>query len=114
MAHMQVVVVYAAPIAVGHWVTVRWYRKDSSDYLGAKTYEPAIIDHDTGIEWLSDFAHGASGMKSPDTPIAMSKDANGGFEIDREIVGRVTACRVVHVRAYSQLDVQTHLEIETT
>jgi len=120
MARSQVVVTYAVPISVGHRVTVRWYRQESTGFLGGKKtkqrdFEPVITDHDTGIEWLSDFAHdGGDGMKTPDTPISISRTVNGGFELDREITGRVAACRVVHIRAYSDLDVQTHLEIEPT
>jgi hypothetical protein len=119
MARTKVVVVYAVPIPVGHRITMRWYRHDSTGLFGGKKtkqrdYEPVIIDHDTGIEWMSDFAHdGGDGMKRPDTPIGMADVPNGGFEVEREIAGRVTACRVVHVRAYSEIDVQTHLEIET-
>ena len=52
-------------------------------------------------------------MKRPDTPISMSPTLNSGFVVDREIAGRVTACRVVYIRAYSEIDVQAHLEIET-
>ena len=52
-------------------------------------------------------------MKRPDVPIGMADKPNAGFVVDREVTGKVTACRVVHIRAYSELDVQTHLEIET-
>lgn len=120
MANVRVVVVYAVPIPVGHRVTVRWYRSATTGFFGGKKttqrdYQPTIFDHDTGIEFVSDFAHdGGDGMKRPDTPIAMSATVNQGFEIDREIEGRVTTCRVVHIRAYSEIDVQTHFEIETT
>lgn len=120
MARTQIVVVYAVPIPVGHRVTVRWYRHESSGFLGGKKtkqreYEPVIVDHDTGIEWVSDFAHdGGDGMKRPDAPIAMSDTPASGFVVDREVSGRVTACRVVHIRAYSEIDVQTHLEIEAS
>ena len=120
MPHVQVVVVYAVPIPVGHRVTVRWYRHDATGLFGGKKtkqrdFEPVIIDHDTGVEWISDFAYdGGDGMKRPDTPISMANQPNAGFAVDREITGRVTACRVVHIRAYSEIDVQTHFEIETT
>ena len=44
--------------------------------LSEAGFEPVIIDHETGIEWVSDFAHdGGDGMKRPGQTTAQSDDA---------------------------------------
>ena len=115
MRTQRIVVVYAAPIPVGHAVEVRWYARSTAGIFGTSTVEraaePVIVDRVTGIEWVSDHAHAqADGIRVPDQPIALA-DAPSG-EVIRSIRGVVRACRVVHVRRYSTPDVQTELCIE--
>ena len=117
MASTKTIVMYAVPIPVGHRVVIRWYRSETKGLFGKKAkeraYQPVITDLDTGIEYTSDFTHdGGDGMKRPDTPIAIADAVGATFVVEREVTGRVTACRVVHVRGYSELDVQTHLSID--
>lgn len=110
MAH-TIVVLYAAPIPVGHRVTVCWFAK--SGFFGKKKrdHEPVIVDLDTGIEYVSDFTHdGSDGIKEPHQPIGIAETST--LTAERELTGRVTRCRVVHVRSFSELDVQTHLDID--
>lgn len=115
MVH-DVIVVYAVPIPVGHRVTVRWYAQDKAGFFGkrkAKEFQPVVIDHDTGIEWTSDFAHdGGVGIKGPDQPIAIADAPAAGLAVERELTGKVVRCRVVHVRGFAEIDVQTHFAIE--
>jgi hypothetical protein len=117
MAQHRVVFVYAAPIPVGHRVEIRWIRRTSKGLFGGtsaedRAAEPIVRDLDTGIEWVSDHAHvNESGMKYPDQPIALSSEAVG--ETSHLLRGVVRACRVVHVRRFNDLDVQTELIVDT-
>lgn len=107
-----VVVLYAAPIPVGHRVTVRWFDKPGFFGKKKKDSQPVVVDHDTGIEYVSDFTHDASGgIKQPDQPVAMSDGPASGFTVSRELSGKVTRCRVVTVRGFGEIDLQTHLKI---
>lgn len=63
-------------------------RQDKKGILDGKKskqrdFEPMIIDHDTDIEWVTDFE-----------PVAISESPGAGY-------------------TYSEIDVQPHLEIET-
>jgi hypothetical protein len=117
MAQHRVVFVYAAPIPVGHRVEIRWIRRTSKGLFGGvsaeeRAAEPIVRDLDTGIEWVSDHAHVLeSGVKHPDQPVALSNEPVG--ETSHFLRGVVRACRVVHIRRFSNLDVQTELLVET-
>lgn len=111
----DVVVLYAAPIPVGHRVEIRWYVQVSSRLFGGdketpRDAEPVIVDLDTGIEFASDHAYTSGGMKRPDEPVDLSTTPTG--EPSTILRGTVRTCRVIHVRRFSELDVQTYLSIE--
>ncbi|KAB2886337.1 MAG: hypothetical protein F9K40_22125 [Kofleriaceae bacterium] len=111
----NVLVLYAAPIPVGHRVELRWYTQVSSGLFGgsketARELEPVIVDLDTGIEFASDHAYTGGGVKRPDEPVEISPVVTG--EPSSVLRGTVRACRVIHVRRFSELDVQTYLSIE--
>jgi hypothetical protein len=119
MPTQNVIVIYAAPIPVGHRVDIRWYRRVSSGLLGGtkeerRDPEPVIVDLDTGIEYASDFALRSpdGGVKYPDRPIEVLDAPDKDAQLFARLLGRVMACRVVHVRGFSDLDVQTHLVVE--
>jgi len=111
----EIVVLYALPIPVGHRVEVRWYTQMSSKLFGGRSetlreYEPVIVDLDTGIEFASDHAYTGGGVKRPDQPVEMSAVVTG--EPASTLRGTVRACRVLHIRRFSEVDVQTYLSIE--
>jgi hypothetical protein len=112
----HIVVLYAAPIPVGHRVELRWYEQVSTGLLGGKNetareHEPVLVDLDTGIEYASDHAYGQTdSMKRPDQPITVASQPVG--EPVQILTGRVKACRVIHVRRYRDIDVQTDLLID--
>lgn len=114
----EVVVVYQAPVPVGHRVEIRWYQQTKEGLFGGKKtkerpFEPVIKDLDTGIEYLTDFLPGANtGGKLPDIPLRVDLDALKTGEVTRTLVGRVVSCQVVTIRGFSDYDVQTHLMIE--
>lgn len=111
----NVLVLYAAPIPVGHRVELRWYTQVSSGLFGgnketAREFEPVVIDLETGIEYASDHAYTGGGVKRPDEPVELSPVVTA--EPSAVLRGTVRACRVIHVRRFSDLDVQTYLTIE--
>ncbi|MCB9562209.1 MAG: hypothetical protein H6708_17530 [Kofleriaceae bacterium] len=110
-----ILVLYAVPIPVGHRVEVRWYTQVSGKLFGgsketAREHEPVVVDLDTGIEFASDHAYSGPGLKRPDEPVEMSEGITG---VPSTVLrGTVRACRVLHVRRFNELDVQTYLTIE--
>ena len=113
----ELVVLYAVPIPVGHRVEVRWYAQVSSRLFGGtaetpREHEPQIVDLDTGIEYASDHAYAGGEGKRPDTPLELAPTITAAP--GRVLRGVVRACRVIHVRRFSELDVQTYLTIEPT
>lgn len=111
----ELVVLYAVPIPVGHRVEVRWYTQISSPLFGgsretARHHEPVIVDLETGIEYASDHAYTGGEVKRPDEPVELSPVLTG--ESSRVLRGTVRACRVMHIRRFSEIDVQTYLSIE--
>lgn len=111
----QVILLFAAPIPLGHRVEVRWYALSKSGLFGSsrqeRVHEPVLTDLDTGVEYLSDFVLQGPGVKRPNQPLALDPARKIGEEA-RVLRGRVTSCRVVTVRVFSEIDLQTHLEIE--
>lgn len=111
----EIVVLYAVPIPVGHRVEIRWHTQVSGKLFGgsketAREFEPVIVDLESGIEYASDHAYTSGGIKRPDEPLEMSPVVTG--EPSRVLRGTVRTCRVIHVRRFSELDVQTYLSIE--
>lgn len=109
------VVLYLAPIPVGHRVELHYHRVTQAGLLGSRTrdwpYDPRIVDLDTGVEYASDRVYLADDMRRPYEPARVADQPAG--EVVRVVRGRVVACRVIHVRSYAEFDVQTDLMIET-
>lgn len=113
----ELVVVYAVALPVGHRVEVRWYSQVSGRLFGGTTetpreHEPVIVDLDTGVEYASDHTYTGGGAKYFGTPLELSPTITA--EPTRVLRGVVRACRVIQIRRFSELDVQTHLWIEPT
>ena len=115
----QVVVVFAAPVPVGHRVQVTWYEKVEAGLVpsqvrtDSRPAQPVIRDLDTGISYETDWAIGHGGKGRPDTPHDVADAPLADFRVERRISGVVRRCRVVTLRALPTYDVQTHLDIET-
>jgi hypothetical protein len=113
----EISVIYAAPIPVGHRVEIRWYSRSKAGLFGAsktqsREFEPVIKDLNSGIEYLSDFVVERGSAKYPKVPLKVASELLEDLEVSRTLVGKVTACRVVTIRGFSEYDVQTHLSIE--
>ncbi len=107
--------VFTAPIPVGHRVEVRWFRKTTRGLLGAshdeRPSEPVILDLDSGIEWGTDHAYPSQErVKRPHQPLALADTPAG--EVTRLLRGVVRSCRVLHIRSFSEPDVQTELAVD--
>ncbi|MCB9694813.1 MAG: hypothetical protein H6736_23625 [Alphaproteobacteria bacterium] len=115
---MQLVVMYVAPIPVGHRVRVVWHEEvqrglvPGQERTDDRPHQPVLEDLDTGVIYASDWAFGAGRRKRPDQPYDVGQRPMADFRVAREITGRVAACRVITVRGYPELDVQTHLHID--
>ncbi|MDA0185270.1 hypothetical protein OJ997_33505 [Solirubrobacter phytolaccae] len=111
----SVVAIYSAPIPVGHRVEVHWYVAQTGGVLGPKTeqqdHQPLIKDLDTGIEYMGDWLLTHTGIKRPKRAIEVSEHLRHELEPVRVLVGTVRRCRVVTL-AWSEYDVQTHLDVE--
>jgi hypothetical protein len=111
----EVVPLFAAAIPVGHRVEVSWYAVTKGGLFGSsreeRPHEPVVTDLDTGVEYLSDFALKGPGIKRPNEPLALQPGRKIG-DVIRTLRGRVSSCRVVTVRAFSEIDLQTYLAIE--
>jgi len=111
----DILVLYAVPIPVGHRVEIRWYTQVSDSLFGKpkkteRDFEPVIVDLETGIEFASDHAYTGGGVKRSNEPVDISSVVTG--EPGHVLRGTVRSCRVMHVRRFSELDVQTYLSIE--
>jgi hypothetical protein len=116
MSHLvRVLMVYAAPIPVGHRVELRRYVYEWKGLFGSgredRPYEPIVYDLDTGIEYASDHAYECTtSIKAPDQPVALAPAPRG--QVVAVLRGVVRACRVLHLRRWQGFDVQTELDIE--
>jgi len=113
----SIVCVYAAPIPVGHRIDCQWFSLAVEGiFSGSQMYpyphEPLIKDLDTGIEYCSERGFQRSAAKMPDRPIEVTDQPLTGAQVTHRIIGRVTRCRVVTLRGYSEVDLQTHIDIE--
>jgi hypothetical protein len=115
---MEIVVVYVAPIPVGHRVEVTWTEEvrrglvPGQERTDSRPHQPVLVDLDTGVVYLSDWSVGAGRRRSPDQPYDVGVEPMQDHRVARIVRGVVKACRVVTVRGFPQLDVQTHLTIE--
>lgn len=114
---IRVECVYAVPIPVGHRVSIVWHEVNASGLFGGKKaetkrYQPIITDLVTGVEYLSEWLLGSTGIKHPDTPVRMQDDVRADATVYSEIRGTVRRCRVITIRGFAEYDVQTVLDIE--
>lgn len=114
---MEIVVVYVAPIPVGHRVRVVWHQLNEPGIAGQvrtdeRPHQPMIEDLDTGVTYWTDWPVGTDRRRSHEEPFDIRFDLRDGLEVERVLEGTVRACRVVTVRGYADLDVQTHLVVE--
>lgn len=115
---MDLIVMYVAPIPVGHEVKVVWHEEvqrglvPGQERTDDRPHQPVITDRTTGIVYASDWGFGAGRRKRPDQPYDVGDETMADFRVAREVVGKVTGCRVVTVRGYPDLEVQTHFVIE--
>ena len=115
---MTLTVVYVAPIPVGHRVRIRFYDEVQRGLGGGpprkdeRPHQPEITDLDTGVVYTSDWVGGAGRRKRPDDLYEIGVDPLPDRVLSKELEGTVTACRVVTVRGYPALAVQTELAIE--
>lgn len=115
---MRIVVVYAAPVPVGHRVRVTWHQKVQRGLVASQVrtedrpHQPRVTDLDTGVTYETDWAVGHGGRSVPDSPNQVADDALPDFRVERTVEGVVRACRVVTIRDGRSFDVQTHLWIE--
>ncbi len=119
MEELEVVVVYVAPVPVGHRVRVTWHEEvqrglvPGQERIDERPHEPVLRDLDTGIQYVSDWGFGAGRRKRPDTPYDVGDTLLSDYRVAREIEGVVRATRVITVRGYPDLEDQTHIRIAT-
>ncbi|MDC0668051.1 hypothetical protein [Nannocystis radixulma] len=111
------VVIFQAPVPVGHRVELTWYDLVDAGFFGGtnrktRPHEPVVTDLDTGIVYLSDRVLDTPGMKSPDTPYGVSDAISKIATQVKSVRGIVRACRVVTIRSFAEIDLQTELTIE--
>ena len=109
------VVIFQAPIPVGHRVELVWYEIVVAGLFGKsrneRPHEPVITDLDTGIVYVSDRLFVTAGMKRPKEPLEVSEQLDAGAKEVRRVRGVVRGCRVVTIRSFSDADLQTELTI---
>ena len=111
------VVIFQAPVPVGHRVELVWYDLHDAGFFGGtnrktRPHEPVVTDLDTGIVYLSDRLLFSLGSKSPDTPLEVSEGLSESAKPVKHLRGIVRACRVVTIRSFADIDLQTELTIE--
>jgi hypothetical protein len=110
-----IIVLFHAPIPVGHRVQIVWYQCLQGGLFGGKLtlleHEPQIIDLDTGIEYVTDKLTGSPGNKQHGAPLAVGPGIDARAKPRRQLVGVVQRCRIVTHRIFGEQDVQTELTI---
>jgi hypothetical protein len=112
----RLVLVYAAPVPIGHHVEIQWYGVPKAGLFGGgrrdeRPAEPVVTDLDTGVRYMTDFAVRTGGIKRPNEPLELDPERLLGEPV-RTLRGVVRSCRVVTVRSFSEVDLQTHLSVE--
>ncbi|SFE09344.1 hypothetical protein SAMN02745121_02996 [Nannocystis exedens] len=109
------VVLFQAPVPVGHRVELVWYEIVTAGMFGqsrkARPHEPVVTDLDTGVVYVSDRVLETAGAKLPHEPFEVSDRPPGYAEVARRVRGIVRGCRVITIRSFSDIDVQTELTI---
>jgi hypothetical protein len=111
------VVIFQAPVPVGHRVELAWYDIVDAGFFGGtnrqtRPHEPVVTDLDTGVVYLSDRLLDTGGAKAPHTPLQVSGDLSTIAKPVKRLRGIVRACRVVTIRSFGDIDLQTELTIE--
>ena len=110
---MDTVVNLVAPIPVGHRVRLTYYVHERPGLFSSTSvelpHEPVVEDLDSGVIYCSDRPYSGSGVKRPRVPYEVDLTATG--VVAQTVEGVVRACRVLTVRSFSEVDVQTHLTI---
>jgi hypothetical protein len=104
-----------APIPVGHRVRVTFFTLQSRGMFGSSreelSHEPQIEDLNTGILYCSERPFEHHGGKFPRKPLPTGDAPTA--EVHKVVEGVVRSCRVVTIRGFAEVDVQTRLVIET-
>ena len=110
---MNIVVTLVAPIPVGHRVRLTFHERDQGGLFSRSSveleHEPVIEDLDTGIVYCSDRPYQGGAGKHPNEPYGVTFDPG---PVSRVVEGVVRSCRVLTVRTFSEVDVQTHLSLQ--
>ena len=114
---MELVVVYLAPIPVGHRVRVTWHVLEEPGLAGqtrtdSRPHQPWITDEDTGVEYRTDWATGTERRRHPDAPYEITDSLRMDVRTERVVRGIVRRCEVITIRGFPELEVQTRLELE--
>ena len=115
---VELVVMQAVPIPVGHRVEVVWHEEVRPGLAGQtrvdwRPHQPVIRDLDTGVEYATDWGFGHGGRSGPDLPGEVEEELLADFRVRERRTGIVRRCRVVTVHT-QRTEVQTHLSIEPT
>lgn len=110
------VVIFQAPIPVGHRVELEWYDMHDAGFFGTnrkpRPHEPVVTDLDTGVVYMSDRLLFTSGVKAPHTPLEVGERLSEDAKPVKRVQGIVRACRVVTIRSFGDIDLQTELTVE--
>lgn len=111
----KIVVIYQAAVPVGHRVEVVWYQRVTGGLFGEsrqdRPHEPVITDLDTGIVYLSDRLLITPGFKRPKEPFDVSEGLSSESREVRRLRGVVRACRVITIRSFADVELQTELTV---
>jgi hypothetical protein len=107
-------VMLVAPVPVGHRVRVTFYVTERRGLFGGSReelpHEPVVQDLDSGVVYCSERPFVHENVKRPYVPLAVESTPRG--TVDRVVEGVVRGCRVLTVRGFSEIDVQTRLLVE--
>lgn len=110
------ILVTLAPIPVGHRVQILWYEIVESGLFSTsrvmRPHEPIVIDQNTSVVYCSDRSFSRGNTKAPNEPFEVSEALAHGAQLARRVEGTVRACRVITIRTFSDIDVQTELTVE--
>lgn len=113
----QVVVVFVAPIPVGHRVEITWYEVvrpglvPSQERVDEREHQPVVRDLDTGVVYTTDWVVGVERRSRPDAAYRVGDRPRTDARAKDTLRGVVRACRVITVRGFPEVDFQTELVI---
>lgn len=112
-----VVVVFAAPIPVGHRVELTWFEVvrpglvPGQERTDDREHQPVVRDLDTGVSYTTDWVVGVERRPRPDAPYRVGDGPRADARPSATLRGVVRACTVITIRGYPEVDVQTELRI---